>query len=154
MKTKEHHHQFITIIKNCCTACIISTDLDYLINTDPLYSPSQASISAAPIFVLQRLGRCACVQRASHAVSGWNLKIGVGQLYSTTLLKFNVSAFWRLSRVQWDYAMYASIEFAELLVKCRQLLWLLMEKWSSQVDSLILFHSMKGNGRLMRSLTY
>ena len=27
--------------------------------------------------------------------------------------------------------MYASIEFAELLVKFEQLLWLLMEKWSS-----------------------
>jgi len=27
--------------------------------------------------------------------------------------------------------MYALIEFAGLLVKCEQLLWLLMEKWSS-----------------------
>ena len=27
--------------------------------------------------------------------------------------------------------MYASIEFTELLVKCKQLLWLLMQKWSS-----------------------
>jgi len=28
--------------------------------------------------------------------------------------------------------MYASIEFTELLLKCKQLLWLLMEKWSSE----------------------
>jgi len=27
--------------------------------------------------------------------------------------------------------MYASIEFTKLLVKCKQLLWLLMQKWSS-----------------------